>query len=227
MLPIFLIVLVDVTGFTLVIPLLAIYAERFSATPLQATLLVSVYAVCQLVSAPLLGQASDRWGRKPILLLSQLGTLAGFLVLARANTLWVLYVARVLDGITAGNLPVAEATIADNTLPQNRVKAFGLIAIAFGLGFFVGPFVSGYLVGFGLATPIYAAAGLSLTSILCTLFLLPAGKPRELKAPAATAAGASEPHFLFRPKLTRLFVQLACFMFSFSVFTSGFALFAE
>src|SRR5580658_8165470 len=120
MLPIFLIVLVDVMGFTLVIPLLSIYAERFSATPLQATLLVSAYAACQLISAPLLGRVSDRWGRKPILVLSQLGTFVGFIVLARAHALWVLYAARILDGATAGNLTVAEAYIADNTLPENR-----------------------------------------------------------------------------------------------------------
>src|SRR5580658_5637784 len=93
LLPIFLIVLVDVFGLTLVIPLLAIYAEHFGATPLDATLLVSTYAVCQLVSGPLLGQASDRVGRKPLLLVSQVGTLLGFILMARASALWMIYVA--------------------------------------------------------------------------------------------------------------------------------------
>lgn len=96
LLPIFLIVLADVFGFTLVFPLLAIYAESLRATPLQAALLVSVFAACQLVSGPLLGAASDRVGRKPMLLISQVGTLLGFLLMARADSLWLLYVARVI-----------------------------------------------------------------------------------------------------------------------------------
>src|SRR5215831_5888110 len=104
LLPIFLIVLVDVFALTLVIPLLAIYSEQLGATPLQATLLVSVFAACQLVSGPLLGQISDRVGRKPMLLVSQIGTFVGLLVMAGARSLWMLYVARVIDGATAGNL---------------------------------------------------------------------------------------------------------------------------
>src|SRR5260221_9035011 len=101
LLPIFLIVLVDIFGLTIIIPLLSIYAEHFGAPPLQATLLVSVYALCQLVSGPLLGQISDRIGRKPLLVVSQVGTFIGFLVLARASALWMVYLARVIDGATA------------------------------------------------------------------------------------------------------------------------------
>src|ERR1700744_4250451 len=102
--PIFLIVLVDVFGLTLVIPLLAFYAEHYGATPIQATMLVSTYAACQLFSAPILGDLSDRIGRKPVLLISQLGTFIGFVVLARAQVLWVVFLARAIDGATAGNL---------------------------------------------------------------------------------------------------------------------------
>src|ERR1700675_3390768 len=131
LLPIFLIVLVDVFALTLVIPLLAIYAEQFGATPLQATLLVTIFAVCQLVSGPLLGRISDRVGRKPMLLVSQAGTFAGLLVMAGAHSLWVLYLARVIDGATAGNLSLAQAYIADNTAPENRARSFALIGIAF------------------------------------------------------------------------------------------------
>src|SRR5215475_13924517 len=122
LLPIFLIVLVDIFAFTLVIPLLAIYAEHFGATPLEATLLVSIYAVCQLISGPLLGSISDRIGRKPMLILSQIGSCIGFLVMAWANTLWMVYLARVIDGSTAGNLSLAQAYISDNTAPENRAK---------------------------------------------------------------------------------------------------------
>ena len=145
LLPVFLIVLVDVFGMTLVIPLLAIYAETFNATALQATMLVSVYAGCQLVSGPLIGYASDRVGRKRMLIFSQVGTFIGFIILARASALWMIYLSRIIDGSTAGNLSLAQAYIADNTAPENRAKSFGLIGIAFGLGFFIGPSLTGFL----------------------------------------------------------------------------------
>jgi len=153
--PIFLIVLVDVFGLTLVLPLLAPYAERFGATPLEATLLVSVYAACQLVAGPLLGRISDRTGRKPMLLVSQVGTLLGFALMANAWALWVIFAARVIDGLTAGNLSLAQAYISDKTAPENRSKSFALIGIAFGVGFFFGPFVSGYLATHGGKHPVH------------------------------------------------------------------------
>lgn len=236
LLPIFLVVLTDVFALTLVIPLLAIYAEQLGATPLDATLLVSVFAVCQLVSSPFLGRLSDRIGRKPVLVVSQIGTFIGLIVMAEAHSLWLLYVARVIDGATAGNLTVAQAYIADNTPPERRSRAFGLIGIAFGLGFFLGPAVTGHLSRYGLEAPIWAAAGLSLTSILCSSFLLK-------NQPIATAPddGADLPagrrpgifdwevyaRYLRRPVLAGLLLQFFCFSFSFATFTSGFALFAE
>lgn len=234
LLPIFLIVLVDVFAFSLVMPLLAIYAEHFGATPFEATLLVSIFAVCQLVSGPLLGRVSDRVGRKPMLVVSQIGTFIGLLVMASAGSLWVLYVARVIDGATAGNLSLAQAYISDNTAPENRARSFGLIGIAFGLGFFLGPSVTGYLAQFGLRTPIYAAAGLSFASILCTALLLPHQQPSG--APVASTPGGQRlalldwgayvPYFS-RPVLAGLLAQMFLFGFSFTTFTSGFALFAE
>jgi MFS family permease len=151
---------------TLVIPLLAIYAESFDASAVQATMLVTVYAACQLVSGPLIGYASDRIGRKPMLIFSQIGTFIGFIILARASSLWMIYLSRVIDGATAGNLSLAQAYIADNTAPEDRAKSFGLIGIAFGLGFFIGPSVTGFLSAkYGLTAPIYLAAGMSATSV--------------------------------------------------------------
>jgi MFS family permease len=235
LLPIFLIVLVDVFGMTLVIPLLAIYAEHFGATPLDATLLVSTYAACQLFSGPLLGQASDRVGRKPMLLISQAGTFLGFLLMARASALWMIYLARVIDGATAGNLALAQAYISDNTDRADRAKSFALIGIAFGVGFFVGPAVTARLVSFGLAAPVYLAACLSLTSIACTMLLLPGGlPPREVDDAPGPGGRRISPfaiarfgEYFRRPVLGGLFAQFFFFGFAFTTFTSGFALFAE
>src|SRR5687768_9780338 len=120
LLPIFLIVLVDVLGFTIVIPLLAFYAEKFGASPLVATLLVSVYAVCSLISTPIIGNLSDKYGRRPLLLISQAGTCLGFLMLAYSESLWMVFVGRILDGLTAGNLSIAQAYISDHTEPKDR-----------------------------------------------------------------------------------------------------------
>jgi len=236
LLPIFLIVLVDIFGLTMIIPLLSIYSEHFGATPLEATALVSVYALCQLVSAPLLGKASDRFGRKPLLLASQVGTFLGFLLLARASALWMVYLSRVIDGATAGNITLAQAYISDNTEAKDRTKSFALIGIAFGLGFFVGPFLTGYLVQHGLSAPIYAASGMSLASILCTTFLLPRARPALVEHGGDVGPGgqrlavfewkAYAPYFK-RPVLSGLLAQFFFYALCFSTFTSGFALFAE
>jgi DHA1 family tetracycline resistance protein-like MFS transporter len=229
LLPVFLIVLVDVFGMTLVIPLLAIYAESFGATALQATLLISVFAVCQLVSGPLLGHASDRLGRKPLLILSQIGTFIGFIILAKATSLWMVYLSRMIDGATAGNLSLAQAYIADNTAPEDRAKAFGLIGIAFGLGFFVGPSITGYLAdAHSLNAPIYLAAAMSALSVVATSVLLRGGPPAaDHPDRGAALMWSTYARYFSRPGLGPLLLQFFVYMLSFSVFVSGFALFAE
>ena len=247
LLPIFLIVLVDILGLTIILPLLPFYAERLGASPKIVGLLVSTYALCQLIAGPVLGQISDRIGRKPLLLVSQMGTFAGFILLANAVTLWMVFVSRVIDGLTAGNLSLAQAYISDVTEPKNRAKAFGIIGIAFGLGFLVGPGVSGYLSQFGYQYPVYAAAGLSALSILATYTLLPTHE--QLRAaghlhPGAESGADGGPtppggrrlgilnwgnyvQFFRQPELGTILLQFFCFTLSFALFTSGFALFAE
>jgi MFS family permease len=236
LLPIFLIVLVDVLGFTIVIPLLAYYAEHFGATPLVATTLVSVYAVCSLISTPVIGNLSDRYGRKPLLLISQGGTCAGFLMLAYSNALWMVFVGRILDGITAGNLSTAQAYISDVTQPKDRAKAFGVIGVAFGLGFMVGPAIGAELGKHGLHYPFILAASLSALSMVATYTLLPSGKPPQKESTPGALPGGKRPSafdvktyldYFRRPGLAALYVQFFLFTFAFSCFTSGFALFAE
>lgn len=246
LLAIFLIVVVDVLGLTIMFPLLPFYAEHFGAGPAVVGLLVSTYALCQLVAGPVLGQISDHVGRKPVLTASQIGTFAGFLVLAWAPNLLVVFLARIVDGLTAGNLSIAQAYIADVTAPKERARAFAVIGIAFGIGFLIGPGASGYLTKhYGFHVPILCAAALSFLSILGTTFLLPAVpvhpeglKPanaeQEIEAPVAPGGkrlklidwGAYAQYFR-RPVLGGLLAEFFLFTFAFATFTSGFALFAE
>jgi MFS transporter, DHA1 family, tetracycline resistance protein len=233
LLPIFLIVAVDVLGLTIMIPLLPFYAEKLGASPFQVGWLVGIYALFQLVSGPLLGRLSDHMGRKPLLLVSQMGTLAGFLITAFAPSLWVVFLGRAIDGATAGNLSLAQAYISDITEPKDRAKSFGVIGIAFGLGFLIGPAISGFLSRWDYRDPIFAAAALSATSILATYTLLPSVKPG--KGPAAgpggrrlsllqwNAYGAFFRHPLLGPRLW----EFLMFAFSFAMFTSGLPLFSE
>ncbi len=238
LLPIFLIVCVDVLGLTIILPLLPFYAEKLGASPAQVGMLVATYAACQLVAGPLLGRISDTTGRKPLLLVSQVGTFIGFVVLANAASLWVVFLSRIIDGLTAGNLSLAQAYIADVTEPKDRAKAFGVIGIAFGIGFLLGPALSGLLVPFGYHWPIYAAAALSATSILCTATLLPSSKPHVApESPDAPVAPGGQRLSVFdwkpyvayfkKPELAPLLWQFFFFTFAFATFTSGFALFAE
>jgi DHA1 family tetracycline resistance protein-like MFS transporter len=234
LLAIFLIVAVDVLGLTIMIPLLPFYAEKLGASPTQVGLLIGVYAACQLVSGPLLGRLSDSTGRKPLLLVSQVGTLIGFLILAFAPSLWVVFIARVIDGATAGNLSLAQAYISDVTRPEERAKSFGVIGIAFGMGFLIGPAISGFLAKFSYRDPIFAAAALSATSILATYFLLPEDA-RAKRGPSVGPGGrrlsllqwGEYGRYFQEPKLAPRLWQFLSFALSFAMFTGGFALFAE
>ncbi|MDB4930640.1 MAG: hypothetical protein JWM10_3124 [Myxococcaceae bacterium] len=251
--PIFLVILVDVLGLTLILPLLPFYAERFGASPMVVGLLGATYAFCQLLSGPVLGQLSDRYGRRPLLLVSQVGTFLGFLLLARAEVLWVVFLSRIIDGATAGNLTIAQAYITDVTPPAQRARAFAVIGISFGVGFLIGPAISGWLAHYDPRWPVYAAAGLSATSVTATALLLrepTAAQVDAANAPAHAPAGAGavtatvEPaapagrrltvfswagyaDYFRRPVLATLLALFFCFALSFSLFTSGFALFAE
>ncbi|HUJ22363.1 MAG TPA: MFS transporter [Bryobacteraceae bacterium] len=241
LLPIFLIVMVDVLGLTIILPLLPFYAERLGASPTVVGLLVSTYAACQLIAGPVLGQMSDHMGRRPLLLVSQMGTFIGFLILAWAGSaglLWMVFLSRIIDGLTAGNLSLAQAYISDVTRPEERAKSFGVIGVAFGIGFLIGPAISGFLSTFGYEYPIFAAAGLSLTSILSTYFLLPSapvvpeseqrgGPPPPAGRRLRVLDWGSYATYFKRPMLAELLWQFFAFAFAFAIFMSGFALFAE
>ena len=238
LLPIFLIVLVDVLGLSIVLPLLPVYAETFGASAQVAALLIPVYSACQAIAAPVLGTISDRVGRRKVLLLSQVGTLIGFLCIAGAHALWMLFLGRVLDGLTAGNLGVAQAYIADHTEAKNRARSLALIGVAFGVGFTLGPAVTVALSPHGMSVPLYAAAALSLLSIVCTATLLPPDERRSAPRPADLSGmpGGQRlgllswhryPAFFRRPVLGGVLAEFFLFQVAFYMFISGFALFAE
>lgn len=229
LIPIFATVLVDVLALTLILPLLPFLGQHHGASPLVVGLLFASFSACQLISGPILGRLSDRHGRKPILMTSQVGTCVGLLMMGLSDRLEWLFVGRMLDGLTAGNLSIAQAYIADVTRPEHRTKAFGLIGIAFGLGFLVGPAASGLLAArHGFHAPLLAAAGLSAFSVVLTGVLLPKTPPAPSSAsaelpprtPGAASALASS---AARGRLAELFFYVA----SFSVLTSGLGLFLQ
>ncbi len=221
----------DVLGLTIILPLLPFYAEHYGASPAVVGLLVSLYAFCQLIAGPMLGRLSDHMGRRPLLLVSQVGTFIGFLILAYAHALWVIFLSRAIDGITAGNLSLAQAYISDVTKPEDRAKSFALIGIAFGMGFLIGPGISGFLSKYSYQYPIFVAAGLSATSIIATYFLLPAVTPAAVDNATprkfTLIDWGNYLRYFREPGLAPLLWQFFAFTFAFSMFMTGFPLFAE
>src|ERR671932_1481656 len=175
LLVIFVTVFIDLIGFGIVIPVLPYYVEgtKFNATPRAVGLLFASYSVMQLVFSPVLGRLSDRYGRRPVLFFSLLGTSLGFFVLGFATTLWMLFAGRIIDGITGGNISTAQAYIADVTPPEERAKGMGLIGAAFGLGFTFGPAIGGVLSKWGISVPFLFAGALAFLNAVLLYFTLP------------------------------------------------------
>ena len=187
MLPLFLIVLTDLIGFGIIIPLLPFYAEHFDATPATVGMLMATYSLTQFIAAPVWGRLSDRFGRRPVLLLGIAGAMFSYVWLAFAYRLWVLFAARAVGGLMAGNISAAFAYVADTTTPANRARGMGLIGAAFGLGFIAGPAIGGILAGPDPATadfqsPALAAAGLSFVAFVLAIFLLKESLSAEIRA---------------------------------------------
>lgn len=183
---IFVTVFIDVLGFGLILPLLPYYATRFGADTVAIGLLTAAYPAAQIFSGPLLGRLSDRYGRRPILIVSILGTALSFLILGWANALWLLFVGRLLDGFTGGNFTVAQSYIADVTTAKDRARGLGLTGAAFGLGFIIGPAAGGLLSTFGQSVPAYVAAAIALANALQVFLFLPESLTPERKASLAT-----------------------------------------
>ncbi|GAB4430634.1 MAG: tetracycline resistance MFS efflux pump [Anaerolineae bacterium] len=257
---IFVIVFVDLLGFSLILPLLPYYAESYQASPMLVGLLVAAYAAMQLIGAPLLGRLSDQYGRRPVLLISIFGTFIGFLLLGFADPLGralagllpagfaglepaalqntiilgLLFLSRMLDGLTGGNISVAQAYITDVTDESNRAKGMGLIGAAFGLGFIIGPAVGGILSRWGYALPAFAAATIAFINLILVYAWLKESLTAE-KRQAIQRYGSSRHTFslqalwqaLGRPRVGPLLQIRFVYGLAFATFETIFALYAQ
>jgi DHA1 family tetracycline resistance protein-like MFS transporter len=189
----FLIVVIDLIGFGIIIPLLPFYAEFFQATPETVGLIMATYSFTQFLAAPIWGQLSDRIGRRPVLIISMAGAVGSYIWLGFSESLWMLFAARAVGGAMAGNISAAFAYVADITTQENRAKGMGLIGAAFGVGFISGPAIGGILAGSDpinadFQSPAFAAAALSAIALILAFLLLKESLSLEIRQRQALKA---------------------------------------
>jgi len=228
---IFLTIVIDLIGFGIVIPVLPFYAtsEPFNATPFQLGLLIASFSVMQFIFSPVLGSLSDKYGRRPVLFVSLLGTATGFFIVGFATTLWMVFAGRILDGITGGNISAAQAYIADVTTKRNRAKGMGLIGAGFGVGFVLGPALGGILSKYGNHVPFFFAGGMALINAVALYFFLPESlkkngttkQVRELNRVAEILNSLREPSF------RTLIVVYFLIVVGFTIMTTSFSLYTK
>ena len=211
-LPVFLLVFVDVLGLTVILPLLHLYAAAYGATPLQIGLTLAAFPLAQLAGVPVMGALSDRFGRKPLLLISQATTCISFVMLGLATSLEMVILSRLIDGLFGANLATAQAALSDITDESSRTRGLGIIGAAFGLGFIFGPVISliALELSNSLAVPAFTAAIYSFVSILVTLFLFKETHPPSARRLAGLTAGGRLPiaRYLLRPALGLLLLLM-------------------
>ena len=173
--------IINSLGFGIIVPVLYTYGKTFGLTGATLGVLTASFSIAQFFATPVLGSLSDKWGRKPLLVISLAGTCISFLLFAEANALWLLFAARILDGLTGGNVSVAQAMVADTATTENRAKRFGILGSAFAFGFVIGPLVGGSFSALSPQAPFFFAAGISLIGTLCAVFLLKETNPTNAK----------------------------------------------
>jgi len=232
-LPILVIVLVDLMGLSIIIPLLPLYAARFGAEPIVIGILQAAYPLMQFLGAPILGRLSDRFGRKPVLIASQIGTLGGFILLGFANSMFLLFVSRIIDGLSGANIATAQAAIADSTNEKTRTQGLGLVGAAFGVGFVLGPILAFIVLastGQNYQAVAWTAALFSLTSILLTTFwfketVADAANPEASRKRRPFSFGALREAMANRPTIMFLVIVMFFYQVAFGGYEQLFSLF--
>jgi DHA1 family tetracycline resistance protein-like MFS transporter len=219
-------------GFGLILPLLPYIASNWGATPLMIGFISAAYPLGQFIGAPILGRFSDRFARKPLLLFSIAGTFLSLLMLGFARSIVVIMISRFLDGLTGGNITVAQAYISDVTDEKSRAKGMGMIGAAFGLGFILGPASGGFLSQWGYAVPAFVSAGLSFLNLLMISILLPESLPKEKRVQHMSEVKRSQPlkgltAAFAKPIAGPILSSIIVFSLSMSMFESVFSLFAK
>ncbi len=217
---IFFVMLMDIVGLSILGPVAPYIVHRYSSDALMVTLLIVIYAAAQFFAAPILGKISDRVGRRPVLLVCVLGSAMGYFIFGIGGALWVLFLSRLIDGITGGNLSTAAAYIVDVSKPEERAKNMTLIGMAFGLGFILGPAAGGALGQISLNAPLFAAGVLSLVSVVLIYFMLPESLPKERRETAPLRASDWNPftaigYMARKPGLGVVLLVYALFNFAF------------
>jgi DHA1 family tetracycline resistance protein-like MFS transporter len=223
---IFLIMLMDIVGLTIIIPVAPFIVQRFSPDALMVTTLTGIYAAGQFLAAPAIGKISDRLGRRPVLLTCILGSAVGYFIFGVGGALWILFVARAIDGITGGNLSTAAAYIADVSSPEERPKNFALIGMAFGLGFILGPALGGAVSQISIDAPAFTAGVISLASAALIYALLPESLPPALRRSTPLRAADFNPlvaigEMARKPGIAILLLASCLFAFGFDGMNSA------
>lgn len=227
---IFVIQITEVLGFSLILPFLPYYASNLGASPFKVSLILSTFSLFQFFSAPIMGRLSDSYGRRPLLIISQLSTFISFLVLGFSNSLFWIFTSRIIDGLLGSNFSIAQAYLSDISAEEDRSKVFGYSGVAFGLGFLVGPAIGGFLSQFGYSVPSFLAAFISLVTILITWFFLPETieKQREFKLQVSDIFKLKEfKKFLFDSEASCTLWQYFTYNLAHVIWVSNFALFAQ
>lgn len=227
---IFFVMLMDVIGITLLSPVAPKIILRYSDSAVMVTLITVIYAGGQFFASPLFGKLGDRLGRRPVLLLSLLGQAIGYVVFGLGGSLWVLFLGRLIGGITSGNLSTSNAYIADISKPEERSKNFAMISTAWSLGLILGPFMGGVFGEISLEAPAFVAGGVSLLNAILGYFLLPESLPHDRRERAPIRLRDTNPVVSIldvarKPGLTMLLVVTALFSFAFNGNSSTSALF--
>ena len=219
-------VVIDLIGFGIVLPILPLWAEEFGASPVQIGIITASYAVMQFIFAPILGRISDRRGRRPVILVALVGTVIAFLMIGIAQSLLVIFLARVLQGVAGASYAAAQAYVADVTTREERAHGMGMIGAAFGLGFLLGPALGALFALIDMRAPFFVAAALALANLVIAYRRLP--ESRVAGAPVESRGGwALLRRSLASRRLAPLMWLTFLANFAFVAMESTFALFGE